>query len=184
MCPQNSVRLAGSSPEGSGGPMRRILMSHRITWSFQSQMQIWVSSVNAEYLSIHCDSWPLTSWRSQGDQWLSFGVLGYLGNDTQHEVFVIQEPLSISASLCQWMLNNSATTASFCFVLGGQHSSGPCTSMAVLRSSKIQEAWDIRDIVSHDLFHHDSCPNQGIWLVLSLLSSLGSWLINPLYNSL
>ena len=37
----------------------------------------------------------------------------------------------------QRMLNNSETSASFRLILGGRHSSGPCTSMAVLRSSEL-----------------------------------------------
>ena len=163
-----SLRAPCRFNEGSGGPTRRILMSHRVTWSFQSQMQIWVSSVNAEYLSIHCDSWPLTSWRSQGDQWLSFGVLCYPGNEAQHEVFVLQEPLSISASLCQWMFNNSATTASFCFVLGGRHSSGPCTSMAVLRSSEIPRKPEIfKTLCPMTCFTMTHAPTKGFdWFFL------------------
>ena len=37
----------------------------------------------------------------------------------------------------QRMLNNSATSASFRFILGGRHCSCPCTSIAVLRTSEL-----------------------------------------------
>ena len=125
----------------------------RLSWAsqshmtFESQIQICGSAVNALYLSIHCTSWAQTLWRSRLDQQLCIEVLGYLGNEAQHLLFLSQGSLSISDTTSQRMLNNSATTASFCFVLGGRHRAGPCPSVAVLRGSQFPIQPEISEIL-------------------------------------
>ena len=101
MCPQNSVCVASSSSVKSGDRMCWIYGSYRVTWPIQSQMQIWGSSVYALYLHIHCDSWPQILRRSQWDAWLCNSVSGSLRNEAQHEVCVLQEPLSFSDTLAK-----------------------------------------------------------------------------------